>query len=1314
MRGPLTVAQVAEALGTSPQTVRALLRKGQLRGEQRPWGSRYVWEVSPEGLDDFLSTYGRLDGHRRSAPPTPAAAPTVPATPAAPAPAPAPPSTGSREYADLPAEPDDDTIAEQEQHVDRRPLFLRPRGRATVAVVVLGLPLLLAYAAVRTVPDALWFDELAQGQVFRGLIAAKIEFRVLVAGTAAVFIWINLLVACGDTSVVRRGRGILALAAAALVAGSFFASAVAGHWQTYLLWRHRQPFGVLDPVHGKDIGYFVFTLPFEVLVSDLLLWLVLAAAACVVVVHAARGTLGMRPPRATFPAQLHLAVLAAAFLLALAWRLQLERYLLELQQPELDGSRSFAGEGYVDVHVRTPGLIVLACIAVALAVGCVATPYIVRWSRSRRVPKLLAVTGALVVATAVIAMAVVPALVQRFVVDPNQLLSEKPFLERSTTATRHALGLDRIEVEPYSSSGQVTAGHFASVNRRLAHVATWDTSLLGDRMRQLVTNTPYFSPDQPTLDVVPVDGRPEPTVVSARELDLGPNGEQARSWSSDRLAYTHGLGLIRFSGTDVGPDREPRVLDSGLGVRQPRIYFGDFPHGDTSGDQPETSTLLAPTIVKSIAESPWVLVDTRRSEVDITAPLGSPRRAYHYRGPAGISLSSWERRAVFALALGSKQLFLSDDITSRSRILLHRDVHERLATLAPFIHWDASAVPLTVGGRILFVVDGYTTSTDYPYAELTDLGGTRVGYARASVRATVDAYSGRVTLYLTDPTDPLARAWSEAFPSLFRAADEIPAEVRERVRYPEELFDAQAASYERFHTDDADILASGSDLWSRPIALSGSLEVAGGVDFDESDEDDLRLTMEPAYSYGSPPGHGQPQLVLNTYYVPRQGQNLVASLTGWVDGQGRPRLVSRSLPRDPTTLGPAQVSRLVFATPRVSNLLGLRNLEIRDLNTSSLDSVILGIPHLLFLPGGLMQVQSLYEGSRGPGAARLLGVTVFVNGRAGLGPDMATALRQALNKPPLVDVRRPRGTASVGTPVAVHFRVENARREIITITSGTQHKRVRLGLDNGRGTVTWTPTASGRAHAIVSVIGLDGTRIHDATSFRVLSRPPQIRLVTTPKRAVVGRPVRIAFKVAHGRHASVRVSTLSGIVFTRSYLLRHHLGVVKWTPEVAGPAVVLLRARGGQGQIASASLRLQVRARASTASPSIELLRVPSDLVAGTPATFALRADGCRVAVARISGPVDDVPVFRFPCPVHRGTFAWTPGAPGSYLLTAVARGPHGLTSSQRVRLGVAPAPSSSPSSTPSSGPAQAPPAGPSPSPSRGTLHLLQSRSGAG
>ncbi len=458
---------------------------------------------------------------------------------------------------------------------------------------------------------------------------------------------------------------------------------------------------------------------------------------------------------------------------------------------------------------------------------------------------------------------------------------------------------------------------------------------------------------------------------------------------------------------------------------------------------------LTPTANRLIAESPWVLVNTRRPEVDVATSGSDPPAFYHYDGTGGIELSDWVRRASIAFALSSKELLLSDDITPESRILLHRDVHDRLRTLAPFIQWDSDAVPLTANGRIVFVVDGYTTSENYPYAERVDLGGRQVNYARASVRATVDAFSGRVDVYLTDESDPIARAWDEAFPTLFRPEEEMPAELRQRLRYPMDLFDAQATAYERFHTTQPDLFVSDADAWSRPIALSGPIEVAGDVDFDESDEDDLRLTMEPSYYLSTPPGATKPRLILRTYYVPQRGQNLVGTLSGWIDQDGQAHMSALNLLRDPVTLGPAQVSRFVFSVPRVSNLLGLRNLEIRDLDTSSLDAVLLGRPHVLMLPDGVLQIQSLYEGSRGPGAARLLGVTAYLNGRAGLGPDIDSALRQALNSPPRVNLLSPSDPIVVGTPVKLAFRVKNARREVITITSEAGTTRNRLHLVSG-------------------------------------------------------------------------------------------------------------------------------------------------------------------------------------------------------------------------------------------------------------------------
>jgi uncharacterized protein len=1171
MSDDLTVTEAAEALGTSPQTVRALLRKGDLRGRRQAWGTRYVWVPSQKGVDEFLSQYGRLDGRRRRRRSSVArqsgdgrGVPTAGTVDAAGITdtLDAPTITAPRASRRPPPDPYPDLGMDAAP--DRRPFFLRPRGRATVVVVVLGVPLLIAFLAAGILPDALWFDELGQLDVFRRMLTAKIQFHLMATAAVSLLVGLNLKVALRGTEIATTRAGALGLTAISLFTGSTFASLAEAHWQTFLLWRHRQPFGVVDPIHGKDIGFYVFTLPFELLMNGMLLWLVAISGVYVILVYGARGEITFRPLQATYRARLHLAALAAAFLFVLAWRFRLQQYTLELGQPRPSSSGSFAGASYVDVHVRLPGFAALSAFAVVLASVCVLAPVAARSWLGRRAILFAGALAALFAVSVIFVTSLLPGLVQRYVVDPNPLLSEQPFLSASITATRRGLGLDQTELVPYTPTGTFSPDDVSGLGERLRNTLIWETWLLQARMRQLVTDTPYYDPEEAIFDVVPVAERRQPTVASARELDIR-RVRGAGTWINDRLSYTHGLGVVRFSGTDIEPSRQPRLLDAGLEIRQPRIYFGDFPP-------------KAPS---------WVIAATRRPEVDVPASDGAPEMPYHYDGSGGITLSSWLPRIVFALELGSKELLLSDDITSESRLVLHRDVHDRLRTLAPFIQWDRDAVPLTVNEGIVFLTEGYTTSKTYPYAERVELGEASVNYARASVRATVDAFTGRVDIYLTDESDPIARAWAEAFPTLFRPEEEMPSELRDRLRYPADLFAAQATAYERFHTTQPGRFASQADVWSRPIGLSGPIEVAGDIDFDESDEDNLRARMEPGYKFSPPPGRTRPRLLLETYYSPRRGQNLVASLSGWIDAQGRLRLAARNLPREEVTLGPAQVSRFVFATPRVRNLLGLRNLEIRDLDKSSLDSVILGEPHLSFQPGGVVQIQPLYEGSRGAGAARLLGVTAFINGRAGLAPDIYGAVRQALNKPPRIDVLRPSGTVVVGTPVGLRFDVENGQSQLITITSPAGQQTATLSLTAGRGTVVWVPSAPGRARVRIEVEGLDGSVVADSAAFRVLGPPPTVRVTRAPSRATVGRPVRVSFDVTNARGVTARVSTRAGIEFTRRFAIREGSGLVAWTPSIAGSAEVLIRARGRQGQTARSIVRIVVtRAPRSTASPA--------------------------------------------------------------------------------------------------------------------------------
>jgi uncharacterized membrane protein (UPF0182 family) len=299
----------------------------------------------------------------------------------------------------------------------------------------------------------------------------------------------------------------------------------------------------------------------------------------------------------------------------------------------------------------------------------------------------------------------------------------------------------------------------------------------------------------------------------------------------------------------------------------------------------------------------------------------------------------------------------------------------------------------------MFIADGYTASTNYPEAEPVRLAGRWVNYARASVVATVDAYSGQTRLYLADDSDPIARAWAASFPGLFLPFGDLPPELRGDLHYPAALFDAQAGLYRQFHAQDPAAFASGADVWGYPTSLSGSIGEAGDVRFGSAAQSP-GAAMPPGYRLAVSPGSGGTLALLRTVlYTPASGQNVVAELDGWVGDDGRQRLAAVEFPGDQVVLGPAQISRLVFTTPSVASALRLVNKETTDLDRHSLAAVVLGAPAWLRLDGGVLQVQPVYLEAAGSGITRMLDVTVYVNGRVGIGGTLTEAIEQATAPP---------------------------------------------------------------------------------------------------------------------------------------------------------------------------------------------------------------------------------------------------------------------------------------------------------------------------
>ncbi|MCU1428616.1 MAG: hypothetical protein JWL83_2616, partial [Actinomycetia bacterium] len=670
-----------------------------------------------------------------------------------------------------------------------------PRRRTAIIVAVVGVPILAIVLGAGVLTDYLWFQEVGHADVYWRVQAFKVALLLCVGGAVSIVLLATLRTALRRApSKVPRGPA-LAGAATCVVLGYAVGLHAMSQWQTVMLWTHRSSFGVLDPVHHRDVGFFVFTLPLLQAGTNLVLTAVAIAAALAAAVYTLSGGLLTAPLRTTAAARAHLAVLWAVALVGFAGRVSLMTYSLEISRAASGGAQDYPGAHYVDVRVRMPALQLIAVLLLLCAGATLVGAWLAAKGHARAGTRFAVWPLVATVGVAFMSLVVVPWVVQGLVVDPQPLRREQPQLLGAIRATRQAFALEDVAVSRETPLVRVPAATVARNAKMLANVQVWDNSVLLERVRQLSSGTPYFRASTTTLDVERVNGQPRLVVFAEQELDLHQASARARGWSNSRLAYTHGLGAVSFSASGIGPNAGPRLEPAS--PSPPRIYFGRQPAGAAA----------------------WVVVNTRRSEVDRPIPVQQPQATYHSSGGSGIALSNWVRRAAFAIRLGDPSLVISQDITPRSRIILRRDVIDRLQTLAGFLRWDPNTTAVEVGGRVVFLADGYTTSSSYPQSEPVDLGGSSVNYARASVRATVDAVSGDMRLYLSDQADPIARAWAAIFPGLFRPMSQFPPQLRAQLRYPPALFDAQAELYQRFHVQSASAYASGADEWARPTSV---------------------------------------------------------------------------------------------------------------------------------------------------------------------------------------------------------------------------------------------------------------------------------------------------------------------------------------------------------------------------------------------------------------------------------------------------------------------------------------------------------------
>ena len=692
--------------------------------------------------------------------------------------------------------------------VFRLPNFGKPsRGRIVVSVVV-GLVLLLIFSAKAMSSfyvNVLWFNSVGRSDVYWAMLRSKAELVAVFTAGCFVFLWVNLLLADRlapltlpntpeDQTVIRireitaKSRGKLRIALAALIA-IMLGLPASSQWQEWTMFRNRQAFPVGDPLFKANVGFYVFRLPFAQFVVAWSFGALVLVTIITTAFHFINGSIRPqdRVQRVTSQAKVHLSVLLAIGTLLRAANYWLSKYELT------SSSRGVVrGALYTDVNAQLPALNLM--ILVSLAVTA-----LLLWNIRQKGWRLPVLAIGLWVVVALAVGTLYPAIIQRFVVQPNVSTRELPFIQRNIIATKTAMGIADVTRQDTTFSSISTAD-VTTNDAALRDVRQLDPGQMLDRFALDQGQTSFYTVNDLDVDRYSVDGRVQQVLVAARELN--PAGIPNRTWVSRHLIYTHGCGVIAAPASLATEDGRPSYID--LKVTKPQIYFGD-----------------------RLGE--YAVVKTSQKE---QACAGGNETSFV--GNGGIKFNSFVRRVALAVNFGEFNLFGSNLITQDSQILLQRDVRSRVAKIAPFLHLDADPYAVVVDGQVKWVVDAFTTTNRYPYAETANVSQLTAGsgldhsfnYVRNSVKAVVDAYSGEVTLYLMDTKDPIARMWSKAFPNLFAKKSTVSAALAEHFRYPEDLFRVQTNMFGRYQFDDATLFFNRDAAWSVAQAPANAPETA--------------------------------------------------------------------------------------------------------------------------------------------------------------------------------------------------------------------------------------------------------------------------------------------------------------------------------------------------------------------------------------------------------------------------------------------------------------------------------------------------------
>jgi uncharacterized membrane protein (UPF0182 family) len=872
-----------------------------------------------------------------------------------------------------------------------------------IVIVVAVIVLIASLKTLATIyTDALWFSSIHQHQVWTTLLIVKLGLFVIFGLAFFAVLVVNLMV-CDrigaavateepEDEIVKRYQQVVRpyagriYAAVALVLALIAASGTVGQWQNWILFRHATSFGVKDPQFHRDVGFFVFRLPFINFVISWSLVSLIVILIVTVVFHYLNG--GIRAqrgiPHVRAPVKAHLSVLLALIALDKAAGYYYQRFQLDLSQQGY-----VEGAGYTDVHARLPALELLIFISIAAAAILL---YNIR-QRGWTLP-VLAIGVWFFVALA--AGIVYPWILQTFKVTPSQSTLERPYITDNIQATRTAYKLNHVTQHSFAGASSISPQGIEEATPTLDNIRLWDPdpriSLL--TFQKLENTRNYYTFQSVAVDRYTIGSNLTPVLVGVRQID--PQGITSPSWVNSHLQYTHGEGVALSlanqvetnENPDFGVQDVPPASSDGLPkITQPDVYFGLNMPG-------------------------YVVAHTKQPELDYPLPNGG-NQTTTYEGTGGVKISNFLTRAAFSLRLGDFNLLISGLITPQSRIMFVRDVAAMAEKAAPFLSYDADPYAVIVNGHIDWVLDAYTTTDQYPYSQNVDtevLPGPpnsvvpvqnqipgSLNYIRNSVKVVVDAYSGQMTFYAMDPSDPILRAYEAAFPHLFTPLSKMSPTLRAHLRYPEDIFSVQAAMYGRYHLIDPSAFYTAANAWSvTPTAGVGSASQGPSVVETTVNGEAVSgppVPMAPLYQVMAEPGGNQQALVELDAYVSQSAsstttQNLTALLTAASDPDDYGQLEIFKTPTNESVLGPAQADSKINQSTDVS-----QKISLLDQHGSQ---VILG--NILIIPIGqsILYIRPLYVESSGNPLPQLNYVIAVYGGHVGMESSLSAALQDVI------------------------------------------------------------------------------------------------------------------------------------------------------------------------------------------------------------------------------------------------------------------------------------------------------------------------------